>query len=70
MTNRKNQYNNCSHRAMAVTLDSANSDFHLGDMESQIVPQYISEAAAKKKKEKKRRAMPRSEKMKTQTFSL
>lgn len=55
---------------MVVTLDSANSDFHLGDMESQIVPQYISEAAAKKKKEKKRRAMPRSEKMKTQTFSL
>lgn len=55
---------------MVVTLDSANSDFHLGDMESQIVHQYISEAAAKKKKEKKRRAMPRSEKMKTQTFSL
>ena len=55
MTNRKNQYNNCSHRAMAVTLDSANSDFHLGDIESQIVPQYISEAAAGKKKKKKKK---------------
>ena len=57
---------------MAVTLDSANSDFHLGDIESQIVPQYISEAAAgkKKKKKRRRRATPRSEKMKTQTFSL
>ena len=39
---------------MAVTLDSANSDFHLGDIESQIVPQYISEAAAGKKKKKKK----------------
>lgn len=54
---------------MAVTLDSANSDFHPSDMESRIAPKYISEAAAEKKEEKKR-AMPQSEKMKIQTFPL
>lgn len=50
MTNRRHQYNNTSHRAMAVTLDSANSDFRPIDMESQIFSKYILEAAAKKKK--------------------
>lgn len=50
MTNRRHQYNNTSHRAMAVTLNSANSDFRPIDMESQIFSKYILEAAAKKKK--------------------
>lgn len=48
---------------MAVTLDSANSDFHPSDMEFQIVPKYISEAAVKKKG-KKKKSNPWSEKMK------
>lgn len=45
MTNRRHPYNNTSHGAMAVTLDSAISDFRPSDTESQIVTKHDSEAA-------------------------
>ena len=50
MTNRRHQYNNNFHSPMAVTLDSANSDFCPGDTDFQI---HFRGSGRKKEKEKK-----------------
>lgn len=55
---------------MAVTLDSANSDFHPSDIPDRSQIRFGGGGEKKKEGGKKIRAMPRSEKMKTQTFSL
>ena len=55
MTNRKNQYNNCSHRAMAVTPIPPNTIFPLGNKKPKTFPQNIPEGAGEKKKKKKKK---------------